>query len=552
MTSGKTLAESAMHEKAESFDKDELAELGYTRPIRVLSKGDAHWLARQLRSNRHQTPPDWEKSRAVIDPLIYRLANSSIIVDKLRQILGGNITLYGADWLSVPPGRMHHWHVDIETATLDSNCVSVWVGLRNCGAHSGLRVMPRSHRWDTLLQQHAAAENIPYGKADDAMVRAWAKNHVADPNIQGLQAVDGEAVFFDGKLWHSAENRHSMRWRQTLLLQYCNANTDIRIPDLNKLDWPFRFKPLPRPKKLLVSGRSHAMQNNITTPPAVQDEQLARISVAAHHYQLPLAQDKDQGWKPHDYFCGKTASLDLLAYHASVLDPGCCPHPPHIHPEEEFLIILEGEAEVITADHPRDPNPRITQLGKHQASYYPADQHHTIRNSSELPVSYLMVRWRGGTSASRWPATTRFFDIEEPRAGPATEDFSAVGLLDEATDQLSKLEIHLSTLQPGAGYAAHIDAYDLAIIVLEGDIVICDEIHPKNSIILISAGEPHDMKNPGQDVAQYLVLELHGTTLFYREQPPAIRRSLHFLKRCARFAKKMSNKALTGNQKHGG
>ena len=41
--------------------------------------------------------------------------------------------------------------------------------------------------------------------------------------------------------------------------------------------------------------------------------------------------------------------IDHLECHSSVLAPGAVPQPPHPHPQEELLVIVAGEAELITA-----------------------------------------------------------------------------------------------------------------------------------------------------------------------------------------------------------
>ena len=79
-----------------------------------------------------------------------------------------------------------------------------------------------------------------------------------------------------------------------------------------------------------------------------------------------------------------------------------------------------------------------------------------------------------------------------------------------ATGGLRKLHCHASTLTPGAGYDAHIDAHDVAIIVLKGEVEILGQCLGPHALIFYTAGEPHDLRNVGSAVAEYVVFEFHG------------------------------------------
>jgi hypothetical protein len=81
-----------------------------------------------------------------------------------------------------------------------------------------------------------------------------------------LEMTDGDALFFDGRLWHGSHNV-SGKARRALLLQYAPPDNPIRIPDLKFLDWPFKLLEAPRPPCLLLRGRDTAGVNRIVPPP---------------------------------------------------------------------------------------------------------------------------------------------------------------------------------------------------------------------------------------------------------------------------------------------
>ena len=83
-------------------------------------------------------------------------------------------------------------------------------------------------------------------------------------------------------------------------------------------------------------------------------------------------------------------------------------------------------------------------------------------------------------------------------------------IFESPTSYLTKLHAHETLLRPGAGYAAHADEHDVAIIVKSGKIHTAGrEIGPRG-IVFFPAGELHGMLNPGTEPAHYLVFEFHG------------------------------------------
>jgi hypothetical protein len=72
---------------------------------------------------------------------------------------------------------------------------------------------------------------------------------------------------------------------------------------------------------------------------------------------------------------------------------------------------------------------------------------------------------------------------------------------------------HTSALAPEADYEPHVDAYDVAIILLEGEIETLGERVLPQSVIFYLAGEPQGMRNPGGARARYVVFEFHGSQM---------------------------------------
>jgi uncharacterized cupin superfamily protein len=223
------------------------------------------------------------------------------------------------------------------------------------------------------------------------------------------------------------------------------------------------------------------------------------------------------GWCPYPLFADETASLSSMSCHYSVLAPGRTPHPPHIHTEEELLVILDGDAEVALASDPSDQTPRISPLTVGQFAYYPSPQHHTIRNVSERNVTYLMFKWsnRERQPERHYPDETdglfpcRMFDVRPEMEVEHECDFAPVVIFEGKTMWLKKLHAHLTRLRPGGGYEPHADPYDVAIVLLQGEIEIDGRRLKDRAVAYFGAGEVHGMHNPGVTTATYLVFEYH-------------------------------------------
>jgi uncharacterized cupin superfamily protein len=370
------------------------------------------------------------------------------------------------------------------------------------------------------LQQVSRENGAEREKLTDALVATWAAERDSRSGVVPLETADGDVVVFDGRLWHGS---HNLNWRSTryaALLQYATPRTPIRIPDLTRLVWPFESYRTPRAPCIVVSGRDvHGVNRLVAGPAEAGYPGMPALTTRIHSLQLPLEQDPDVGWKPHALFRGGTPNLKNMGCHASVLDPGRQPHPPHRHDEEEILVVLDGHATLVLEDT-RKPN-ALSHLRAQPGTfaYYPAGFAHTIRNTSDTPVTYVMFKWHTtptGQGEFLGHRLVRFPESSGETLDAGSDGFSPNRVLDGETRCLRHLHSHVTTLQPDAGYAPHVDAHDVAIVVLQGTVETLGEQVGPDSVIFYAAGESHGMRNAGDVPAVYLVFEFHGRHLPYR------------------------------------
>jgi hypothetical protein len=230
--------------------------------------------------------------------------------------------------------------------------------------------------------------------------------------------------------------------------------------------------------------------------------------------ELPLEQDETVGYKAHPIFRGPTPNVLHLGCHVSVLDPGASPHEPHSHPEEEVLVVLDGEADLVLLEE-GGSGERVERARPGALAYYSGQQRHTIRGAGERPATYMMFRWNGDAQ-DKGKLLESSLHIESSRqAYDRLEAHSqANGMRTELvfegpTRYLRKLHCHVTKLDPGAGYDAHADPYDVGILALTGTLETLGTRVEAPAVVFYSGGELHGMRNVGNEPARYVVFEFH-------------------------------------------
>lgn len=512
-----------------------LAGDGFAGPVDLLSEATCRDLFRHVQRDDLPAPLEWAKGRAATDRVLYELAAAPQVLDLLRPFLGNDIVLWGVQKIIRKPGTQHGWHVDLECTAPDGRFAAIWIGLRNTRQQSGLIFARGSHLYGKSIQQVAAEQKVD--DLTDARVAELAAAIDGKAGLVRPDVADGQALVFDGRIWHTGRNDLAEGHRHALLLQYASADTTLRMPTSQSYRWPFALSAPGRLPAILVSGSDRAGINRLIPPPApLYGKDAPMIATRAQTVELPLAEDPVKRWRPYPQFKGPTRTLESMSCHISVLSPGHTPHPPHIHVEEELLVVLDGEVEVTLADEPQYGNARKLRLRPGIFSYYPNSQHHTITNPGTTPVTYLMFKWRVGDAGTVDPLPASVFEYggAPPPNPPA---FFKQRIFEQATRGLGKLHAHFTTLQPGGGYAPHVDAYDVAILVLSGEVETLGERVRPLGLIYYAAGESHGMRNVGDTPASYLVFEFHSPAAIAEKE--LARRQLHARRAAEKAARKL-------------
>ena len=242
---------------------------GFLGPIRLFTPGECRRIAGYLHWGDQPTPPDWEKGRAVCERFIFELATRPALVSAVSAILGEDVVLWGASSVLRAPGVSHPWHTDIESGAPEGGFVTAWIGVEHTTRESAPQLITRSHRLGLTVQEARLERGLQRDQATAEALLDVARERDRAAVLVQPDMTNGDAILFDGRLWHGSFNGRKRGRRLALLFQYARATSVVRIPDFHQLDWPFRFRAAPRPSVIVVSGSAPREPNHVVPPPCL-------------------------------------------------------------------------------------------------------------------------------------------------------------------------------------------------------------------------------------------------------------------------------------------
>jgi mannose-6-phosphate isomerase-like protein (cupin superfamily) len=97
------------------------------------------------------------------------------------------------------------------------------------------------------------------------------------------------------------------------------------------------------------------------------------------------------GCRVFTHYNGPTDQLSGLCAGMCVLEPGSSPHPPHTHPEEEFMIVASGTGEI-------ECDGKTTHVGPGAMMYCAGMVTHGITNTGKVPMIFYWSKWLAKTA----------------------------------------------------------------------------------------------------------------------------------------------------------
>jgi len=91
------------------------------------------------------------------------------------------------------------------------------------------------------------------------------------------------------------------------------------------------------------------------------------------------------------FFKARTATLDELEMHVTTLEPGKASHPPHRHPNEELIIVMQGTVETLS-------NGEWKRVGPGSVIFNASNQLHGLRNAGAGEAVYHVINWKSAAT----------------------------------------------------------------------------------------------------------------------------------------------------------
>ena len=465
----------------------------------LLNTDDLGYLATVDVSTGHLEAANAQKQLWVADTRIRDIGRGEAIAARLETLFDGEgFYLWGAQLIDRHPNEVHPWHSDLETSAADGGFVSLWIPVAGVTPSTTLRMIAGSHCYGVALQSLFAWGDPAREDPQGTTILERASDYDNRAALVSPSSRKGGGLFFHGSLWHGAFNG-SGGARRALLLQYgCHRAPVRHVKDRTVFPALYHDEPLPR--VLPLRGSANPLLNHNVEADS-DDLRYPRISIAR---SPDLDNASRQAWKRFPYFKTSTPVSEVVICHASVLLPGCMPHSPHQHEREEVLVVLDGEATILSEDRD-DGVLRPIEAAVGDFFYYPAGHAHTILNAGERPIRYLMFRWK-----TRAPTMQSALSYHFRRQDYATGKERFV--VEQPSSGLAHLHIHFTRLQPGEAFPSHIDRYDTGILVLQGRLSMLEHDLGPGGVFYARAGELHNTRNESDEVCEYLVFEFHART----------------------------------------
>jgi mannose-6-phosphate isomerase-like protein (cupin superfamily) len=88
------------------------------------------------------------------------------------------------------------------------------------------------------------------------------------------------------------------------------------------------------------------------------------------------------------YLSGDTPASTKFVTGRFVLQPGKSPHAPHMHAEEEVMIVESGHGEIFC-------DGKSTKVGPGSVMHTTPNAPHGITNTGDEPIVFYYVKWEG-------------------------------------------------------------------------------------------------------------------------------------------------------------
>jgi len=205
---------------------------------------------------------------------------------------------------------------------------------------------------------------------------------------------------------------------------------------------------------------------------------------------------------------GKTFALENFELHATTLEQGQAPHPPHTHADQdELMIIKEGQVKITIGG-------KNKILGPGSIAFAMAGDEHGIENAGNTKAIYYVLKYK-----SRKPDMERaklsggsfMIDVNDLKANNTGKGYRK-DYFNRATSQIAQIEMHTTALNADSvSHAPHTHIQEEILIILRGNVTM----HIDGKLVSASPGDvvflsslvPHALLNTGKEQCEYFAFQ---------------------------------------------
>ena len=206
---------------------------------------------------------------------------------------------------------------------------------------------------------------------------------------------------------------------------------------------------------------------------------------------------------------GKTFALGYFEIHTSTLEAGKAPHPPHVHDDqEELMIVKEGQVKITIAG-------KSKLLGPGSIAFAMPGDEHGIENAGNTQATYFILKYKGklpmNLGRAKQAGGSFMLDWNELKTSNTGKGYRR-DFFNRATSQMNQFEMHTTALNADSvSHAPHTHVQEEIVLILRGTV----EMYIEGKLYKGSAGDlyflssnvPHALKNIGKEQCEYFAFQ---------------------------------------------
>ena len=233
-------------------------------------------------------------------------------------------------------------------------------------------------------------------------------------------------------------------------------------------------------------------------------QNLPEIKSGIIHWDSLVAKTEN-GRTRRQLLAGTSTHLNLFRVHATTLEPGATPNPPHPNKDaDELIIIKEGKVKITIEN-----KSKVIEPGG--VAVVLANEVHGLENVGDVPATYYVVRYQAKTPTDiergKQAGGSLLLRKDElpfkPHAKGGRRDY-----YNRATTQCSVFEMHTTALNAGLdSHQPHTHVTEEALLITKGTITMvidCKIYQAKaGDLVVLTSNIPHALINTSGTQCEY-------------------------------------------------